>query len=75
MRDPNRIRPFLDELERVWMTNPDLRFGQLVENIVAGIEYPAANDVFVISDDIMLERLLGLDFSPAKIAGKYRGEV
>jgi hypothetical protein len=30
MRDPNRIRPFLNTLEKLWVLNPDLRFHQLV---------------------------------------------
>ncbi len=30
MRDPKRIRPFLEELEKLWTENPDYRFGQLV---------------------------------------------
>ena len=30
MRDPKRIRPFLDRLATTWERVPDLRFGQLV---------------------------------------------
>jgi len=30
MRDPKRIRPFLDQLARLWEQHPDLRFGQLI---------------------------------------------
>lgn len=33
MRDPNRIKPFLEEIEKLWAKNPDWRFGQLVKNI------------------------------------------
>lgn len=32
MRDPNRIKPFLNELGELWQNNaPDMRFGQLIE--------------------------------------------
>jgi len=33
MRNPERIEKILNILKRVWTTYPDLRFGQLVENI------------------------------------------
>ena len=33
MRDPNRIKPFLEEIEKLWSKNPDWRFGQLVINV------------------------------------------
>ncbi len=34
MRDPNRIRPFLEKVAEYWEQYPDLRFGQLVLNTV-----------------------------------------
>ena len=34
MRNPERIRPFLDKLAETWEKYPDLRFGQLVMDIV-----------------------------------------
>ena len=30
MRDIKRIKPFLKELEELWLECPDLRFGQLI---------------------------------------------
>ena len=33
MRDPKRIKPFIESLQLLWGTYPDWRFGQLVENI------------------------------------------
>mgnify|MGYP001069740887 CR=1 FL=1 len=36
MRDINRIKPFLEKLEEIWKKYPDLRFGQLINNIFAG---------------------------------------
>lgn len=35
MRDPKRIRPFLEKLGDKWEEYPDLRFGQLVTSIVS----------------------------------------
>jgi hypothetical protein len=35
MRDKNRIKKLLKEIERHWNTHPDMRFGQLL--IVFGI--------------------------------------
>ena len=34
MRDPNRIRPFLNRVAEVWEKHPDLRFGQLILNVI-----------------------------------------
>ena len=30
LNDPNRIKPFLAKIEKLWLENPDLRFGQLI---------------------------------------------
>ena len=35
--DTAKIKPFLEEFEAVWEMYPDLRFGQLVENLSAEI--------------------------------------
>lgn len=72
MRDPARIRPLTDALARLWMSNPDLRFGQLVDIIMGGI-----NDgmYIFVEDDVMIQRIESLDLSPSNIAGKYRGEI
>lgn len=32
-RDPDRIKPFLRELEAFWRARPDWRFGQLIMNL------------------------------------------
>ena len=34
MRDINRIQIVLDTLHDIWIKYPDLRFGQLIENIM-----------------------------------------
>jgi uncharacterized protein YihD (DUF1040 family) len=33
MRNPDRIPKILKRLEAVWKKNPDMRLGQLIENI------------------------------------------
>lgn len=49
-RDPERIEPFLRQFANYWKANPDLRFGQIVENTV---QY----DLFYVEDDEFLKRL------------------
>jgi hypothetical protein len=34
MRDPKRIPEILDELKGIWGAVPDLRFGQLIINVI-----------------------------------------
>lgn len=51
MRDKNRIKPFLEYLEKCWEKYPDWRFMQLVCNVQRAI----GQDGFYIEDDKMLE--------------------
>lgn len=64
MRDPKRIKPFLNKLQKEWEKFPDLRFGQLVENISRQTTVPQ----FVIEDcdfekliDMWAENTKGLE--------------
>ena len=50
MRDPNRIRPFCNILAAAWEQYPDLRFGQLISNVIGNYQ-------FYMEDDEALERL------------------
>ncbi len=50
MRDVNRIRPFLKIVAAVWEKHPDLRFGQLVCDVVTNETMR-----FYMEDDEMLE--------------------
>lgn len=52
MRDPNRIRPFLDKLADGWEKCPDLRFGQLVMDIV-----PDSRELWNCEENKFLEKL------------------
>jgi uncharacterized protein YihD (DUF1040 family) len=55
MRDINRIKPLLEELETLWKENPDLRFGQLVYNISQEIGYSI--DIFYPEDGDWLKAI------------------
>ena len=50
MRDVKRIRLFLESVAEVWETHPDLRFGQLVCNVITNETMR-----FYMEDDEMLE--------------------
>jgi len=45
MRDPARIPALLDILRMVWQAHPDLRFGQLVDNI--GVDFQTEDEDFI----------------------------
>ncbi len=55
MRDPNRIKPFTDEISQIWKEKcPDWRFGQFMINILPYLQNQVG-DVWFIEDDEMLE--------------------
>lgn len=39
MRDVARIRPFMEEVTKLWEENPDLRFVQLVNYVYLNAKY------------------------------------
>ena len=51
MRDKNRIKPFLERLEKVCNEVPDWRFGQLICNVLNSIP----KDPFYVEDDEMIK--------------------
>ena len=51
MRDINRIKPFLEEIEKLWEKVPDWRFGQLIVNVLGTCK----KDPFFYEEDEMLE--------------------
>ena len=53
MRDVKRIPGILEELEKVWENNPDLRLGQIFNILQA----KADNDLFYIEDEKLVELL------------------
>lgn len=48
MRDPNRIDNFLKTIERIWKSNPDLRFSQLVFNAIDEDDYYREDDEILV---------------------------
>lgn len=53
MRDIKRIRTFCERLSFVWLSYPDLRFGQLIEIIFSKIKQEG-KDPFYIEEDEMI---------------------
>ncbi len=58
MRDFNRIYPMVDQLRNYWRMNPDMRFGQMLDNLIIKLEFEAGRegyteDFFNIEDDKM----------------------
>lgn len=47
MRDPKRIDRIVDKLTTLWHANPDLRFGQLVANVL----HYSDDSQFYLEDD------------------------
>ena len=54
MRNPDRIKPFLNTLEKAWNKVPDLRFGQLMVNVLGSLD----RDPFFPEDDEMEQKLI-----------------
>jgi len=52
-RDPARIDTILNVLREYWSKNPDLRLGQILENISSRSSKPT----FYLEDDILLDQL------------------
>ena len=50
MRDPDRISVILERLQKVWEKYPDLRFGQLVLNVLR-------NDFYYVEDEELVSRI------------------
>ena len=59
MRDIKRIRKFCDCLSFVWLSYPDLRFGQFIEAIFSKIKQEG-KDPFYIEEDEMLKHINSL---------------
>lgn len=53
-RDPQRIPVILEIVKTVWTRYPDLRFGQLIDNIHFSGKYKYI-DLFMVEDDKFLE--------------------
>lgn len=54
-RDPERIPKILSLLEKGWRKNPDLRLGQIFENLK---RYMRKEDLFYIEDEIIAQEIV-----------------
>ena len=55
MRNPKRINEFCNRLKAAWSAMPDMRFGQLIENVNDFIA--SGFGIFYIEDDKLIERI------------------
>jgi hypothetical protein len=55
-RDPARIGRMVEKLRALWLSNPDMRLGQLAENLGVSYKLNAAS-LYHIEDDDMERRL------------------
>ncbi|MCL1668579.1 hypothetical protein M2T82_10945 [Elizabethkingia ursingii] len=55
MRNPDRIKIVLEQIEQLWITNPDFRFGQLIMNITQTGEHNPK--LFYMEEDELLEKI------------------
>ena len=61
MRDKNRIKPFLNKLEELWLLNPDYRFGQIIyllaDDIGRDIFFPEEKEWLIHIENEINKRL------------------
>lgn len=56
MRDPSRIYPLLYKIGDTWIKYPDLRFGQLIDNIMYSVGRDTSS-LFYIEDKEFEEKI------------------
>lgn len=54
-RDINRIYPFCNRLAALWSQYPDLRFGQLMNNVAVYADANYNKDIFYIEEAELLQ--------------------
>ena len=67
MRDPDRIHTFLEQIEDLWKKNPDLRFGQIISNVLNIRNGQCDLDPFYIEEDKFIELIKDFFNGPRKI--------
>jgi len=55
MRDPQRIARIVEKLRQLWLSYPDQRLGQLVENVTSASRYHGST--FQVEDEEIEEAL------------------
>lgn len=63
MRDPKRIDKYINALTLIWKENPDLRFSQLVLNVLRN-----PSDYY-LEDDVTLQLFLDLYVNNGPVKG------
>lgn len=54
MRDPNRIKLIMEEIEEYWVQHPYLRLGQIIANCVRAYDGRLNCDPFYIEDEALI---------------------
>ena len=57
MRDPNRINNYIKKLKDIWKGAPDLRFGQLLMNLLNEVQRKTGIDPFYIEAHVFYDIL------------------
>lgn len=66
----DEILQLIEEVKRIWLTNPDLRLGQLISNFADDIP----TNTFYLLDSQLLDAIKATEsVSAESIAGQYRG--
>ena len=60
MRDPKRIEDVLFELKYYWKRHPDMRLGQILDNLAKNLAKikKGSEDVFYLEDETLFKWLL-----------------
>ena len=58
MRDVNRIKPLLKQIEELWLKCPDLRLTQLLSNAALSESVWSDNDLYHLEDDKLSDAIL-----------------
>lgn len=70
MRDKARIKPFLEEIEKIWSEVPDWRFGQLICNFERFF-----GDLFFLEENDFINKLkIFMDCNTTKFICSYYDE-
>lgn len=60
MRDPNKIKSIMEEIEEYWVQHPALRLGQIIANCVRAYDGRLNCDPFYIEDEALIVGLHNL---------------
>ncbi len=67
MRDPKRIPKILERLQKIWEKNPDMRLGQLIENVFPNTDYDYISSYYL--EDAKFIRTLENFYSKDRLFG------